>query len=655
MDLLDEHGYVSAGVFARLHAAIGAAAGRAADADGLVAAAADLVRHNTLLSVARAGTGHLGASLSCADVLAELYFRSGDFSPGRDDDPDRDVLVLSKGHAAPGLYAVLAARGYFPTQRLDRLRRWGVLPGHCHVSTPGVDGSTGSLAMGLSKAVGRAILRERSGRGGRVFAVVGDGELQEGQCWEALLSAAHFGADRLTVIVDDNRVQTDQLTADVCRYGDLPGAIRALGLAVAGCDGHDPAALRTALAELSRTGRPGCLFAGTIKGRGVPFMEHTAVLKTPADRYVWHNRAPDGAQLAAALGGILSHVAGRLERLGVRVPTEQPPRVVPLEPPTVGIPGGIRGRPLVPAFAEAVVALGRADPAVVVLDADLEEDCGLTPFRREFPDRFFEFGIMEQHMVSAASAFCAAGRVPVINSYAAFLSSRANEQIYNLCCDPGTRFLLVGHLAGVIPATPGMSHQAFRDIGCLRSIPGLLLYQPATPEDAAGIVARFGRGEPGLDRLYLRMSAAPSAEPLPPCAPDLPVGHPQVVRPGTDAVVISAGPVMLGECVAAAETLAAEGVSVEVRNHPWPNAFAAGPLRELSARGVPVIIAEDHHRLGGLGEGLPAAAASAGIALRAGRVALDGLPDTGFRAEALAGMGLGRDVVAAKVREMRNR
>lgn len=637
--LLEDGGYVAQDVFTRLFESIRR---DPPAADALVQAAGDLVRYNTLLSVARAGTGHLGASLSQADLLAELYFRRGNFAPESANDPARDVLLLSKGHAAPSHYAVLAARGYFPNARLDRLRRWGGLPGHSHVSTPGVDGNTGSLAMGLSRAVGFAIARHRSGTGGVAYALCGDGELQEGQAWEALLSAASFACPHFYLLIDANQVQTDQYVSDILAYRDLAGTIRAMGFAVEQCDGHDAGAIRHALDRLEAQGRPKCLIAHTIKGRGVSYMEHTAVLRKPGDRYLWHNKAPDAAQLARALDEVLGRVADILATLGIEVPTRSPSQRVPLEPPSAGV----AGRPLVPGYAEAVLELARNDERIVVLDADLEEDCGLTPFRREFPARFFELGIMEQHMCSAASAFCALGRIPVINSYAAFLTSRANEQIYNLATDPAARILLVGHLAGVIPATPGMSHQAFRDVGCLRSVPGLTLYQPLGPEDCCGIVARFGRGEVGR-MLYLRVSAAPSAVALPPADAELAPGRSQVVRPGRDAVILSAGPVMVGEAVAAAEALAAAGWDVEVRSHPWLKAFAREALRELAGRGVPVVVAEDHHRHGGLGEGFFAAVASAGLSLSGwGHVALDGLPNTGFRAEALAGMGIDRDAIA---------
>jgi transketolase len=582
-----------------------------------------------------------------ADVVAELYFRHGELAPQSHHQPGRDIFLLSKGHAAPGHYAALAARGYFPNARLDRLRRWDGLPGHSHVTTPGVDGNTGSLAMGMSKAVGFAIAKARYGLGGDVYCMAGDGELQEGQAWEAMLSAASFACPNFTLIIDANGVQTDQFVDDILVYRDLPGSIRALGFALAECDGHDVRSIREALAELAPAERPKCLYAHTIKGRGVSYMEHTEVLKQPDDRYVWHNRPPNAALLSQALSEILNRSTKILETLGVQPPNATPQHKVPLEPPATGV----QGKPLVPAFAEGLIAAARANDKIVVLDADLEEDCGLTPFRREFPQRFFELGIMEQHMCSAASALSALGYIPVINSYAAFLTSRSNEQIYNLATDKNARFLLVGHLAGVIPATPGMSHQAFRDIGCLRSVPGLVLYQPMGPEDCRRIVERFGRGEMG-GMVYLRVAMAPSAAQLPAGEATPPIGRSQVIREGHDAVLISAGPVMLGEAVAAAETLSSEGIRVEVRNHPWLAAFDPEMLAELAGRDLPIVVAEDHHRLGGLGEGLWAAMAAAGHSIRSGHVALDDLPDTGFRTEALEGMGISRKAIANIVRRL---
>ncbi len=645
MKLLDDRGYVGQDVFALLRKTISA---NPTASDCWVEAVGQLLRYNTVLSVARAGTGHLGASLSMVDIVAEIYFRRGRFEPALAASPARDIFILSKGHAAPGHYPVLAALGYFPNSRLDELRRWDGLPGHSHVKTPGVDANTGSLAMGLSRAVGIAIGRQRAGQDGDVFVVVGDGELQEGQVWEALLSAASFACDRLHVVIDANEVQTDQYVSDILKYRDLAGTMRAIGLDVVEVDGHSACDLRLAFEVCEQSsGRPHCLICRTVKGSGVSFMEHTRVLDRPDARYVWHNKAPNAMQLADALGEILARVRS-LETLSVEVPSSAASERVPRVPPATGV----RGKPLVPGFAEGVIELARRDERVIVLDADLEDDCGLSEFRRQFPDRFYELGIMEQHMCSVAGALCALGKLPVIVSYAAFLSSRSNEQIYNLATDPTCSFVLAGHLAGVIPATPGMSHQAFRDLGVLRSIPGLRAYQPLGPDDCRDILLRFIRGELG-PRLYLRIAMAPSAIELPPGDAELPLGRSQLLRAGEDAILIAAGPVMTGEAMAAASLLAEKGFRAEVRHHPWVTDFDPGMLGDLASRKLPVVICEDHHVRGGLGEGLLAALAMRGLALDAVRhVGLVDLPDTGFRDEALVGMGLDRGEIVAAVMGM---
>src|SRR3989338_4427206 len=202
--LLNDLGYVKRETFIELENLIKS---RSEKADLYLNCIANLIRFNTLLSVSRAGTGHLGASLSMIEILTEIYFRSFSFDPKKSFDaaPDknRDIFILSKGHGAPSLYATLSAKGYSQIEELDFLRRLGHLEGHCDIVTPGIEANTGSLAMGLSKAVGYAIAKKRFGLKGNVIVIVGDGELQEGQCWEAFLSASSFKLDNLYVVIDD--------------------------------------------------------------------------------------------------------------------------------------------------------------------------------------------------------------------------------------------------------------------------------------------------------------------------------------------------------------------------------------------------------------------------------------------------------------------
>jgi transketolase len=245
--------------------------------------------------IGTAGSGHPGGSLSAADILTALYFSVMQLDPADPSWPERDRFVLSKGHAAPALYAVLAERGYFPVEELKGLRRLGsILQGHPDMkSTPGVEASTGSLGQGLSFAVGLAAAAKLDGAPWRVYVVLGDGELQEGQVWEAAMAAAHFGLDNLTAIVDNNGLQIDGPVEKVMSIEPVADKWRAFGWQVTNIDGHDFGQILGALAQARETaGRPAVIIARTIKGRGVPFMENRAE---------WHGKAPSAEQLEEAL------------------------------------------------------------------------------------------------------------------------------------------------------------------------------------------------------------------------------------------------------------------------------------------------------------------------------------------------------------------
>lgn len=594
-------------------------------ADRYFSVIAEGIRFNTLLSVARAGTGHLGASLSMIEILTEIYFRSFSFSPEDANNPDRDIFILSKGHGAPGFYATLAAKGYVPVEKLDDLRRLGGLAGHCDIETPGIEANTGSLAMGLSKAVGYATTKKRMKRKGRVIVIVGDAEIQEGQCWEAFLSAVSFSCDNLTVIIDDNEVQTDQYTQSIVRYGNLTRAIDAMGFEVSEGSGTSVASVHTLLSKQTKqNGKPKLLWCHTRKGQGVSFMEHQNVLTDGAKRYVWHNKAPNKEELEKALG----EVWGRIAKTEIKRPS------VSVQIPKEPMQTNVSGESVIRGFSEGLVQLAEKEKNLVVLDADLEEDCGFSLFRQKYPERFFEMGIMEQHMVSTASAMSRSGLIPVFGSYAAFLTARSNEQIYNLATE-NARAIIVGNMAGVLPATPGKSHCGFRDIALMKNIPGITMYQPVTPEDSKQVLVRYVSGELGR-LLYLRMSLASSVVKLPSPPKNLSPGEPHVLRRGADAVIISIGPVLLGECMQAADALGEEGIDVEVWNHPWIKEFDSNALQSLSRRNIPLLIIEDHYKNGGPGEGMLAALGRNSLRVPAVKhIAMQEMPTTGFRDETL--------------------
>jgi transketolase len=268
----------------------------ASDAD--LRALARRLRAQSLRIVHRANASHIGSCLSIADVLAVLYGQVLRVDPRRPHWPDRDRFVLSKGHAAVVVYAVLAERGFFPPQWLETYGQDGSkLAGHlAHHGVPGVEVSTGSLGHGLSIGCGMALAGKREGRPYRVFALLSDGECDEGAVWEAALFAPHHRLDNLVAIVDYNRMQSFGPVAEVLALEPLADKWRAFGWAVREIDGHDVAEIRAGLANLpAEVGRPMVVIAHTVKGKGVSFME---------GQLAWHYRAPDAAQLERALAGL---------------------------------------------------------------------------------------------------------------------------------------------------------------------------------------------------------------------------------------------------------------------------------------------------------------------------------------------------------------
>ena len=240
-----------------------------------------------------AASGHPGGSLSCLDVLTTLYFDIMKVDPKNPQDPDRDRFVMSKGHCSPAMYPVLALRGFFPVEDLKMFRRIdGHMSGHVEMHVPGVDMSTGSLGQGISTAVGMALGGKLNKKDYRVYAILGDGELAEGQVWEAMMSAAKYKLDNLCACVDVNGLQIDGRTADVMPTEPLDKKFEAFGWHVIKIDGHDYEQIENAYKEAAETkGQPTMILAKTIKGKGVCFMEDDAG---------WHGKAPNDEQFAQA-------------------------------------------------------------------------------------------------------------------------------------------------------------------------------------------------------------------------------------------------------------------------------------------------------------------------------------------------------------------
>ena len=621
------------------------------DSDARVAALADMCRLNALVAVKRAGSGHLGSSFSAMDVVAFLLFEELNTRHLGWQHPDRDVYFSSKGHDVPGLYAALVALGVIPQERLLRLRRLGGLDGHPDVGVPGIEASSGSLGMGISKGRGIAWAKRHLGRGGRVVVMVGDGELQEGQNYEGLQAAAHERLAGLTVVVDRNELQSDKPTDEIVSLGELEERFRSFGWHVVTCDGHDVAELRSAFAGFRAIGdRPQALVARTIKGQGVSFMEHPTALVEGGGTYRWHAGAPDDASFERAFGELAERIDARLASLGIAPPELE--RVDAAEAPS---PGTLEGEPVSgagtarakvtdeyvsDAYGDELVRLGARRADLVVLDADLASDCRVRAFELAYPDRFVECGIAEQDMVSAAAGLARHGLLPVVNSFASFLASRGNEQIYNQASE-GSKVVYALHYAGLVPAGPGKSHQSIRDISLLGALPGTTIVQPGNSEEARALL-RWAVDEAD-GNVALRLAIGPSPRRIALPGEGVP-GRGRVLREGADAVLVAYGPVMLNEALAASEVLEEDGLGLAVVNMPWLNRFDGGWIDEVFAPYDPVFVLEDHAPVGGLADGLRRLAGRDVVVF-----GVEGWPACGTPVEALRHHGLDGDSLAERI------
>jgi transketolase len=606
---------------------------RAADADPVerAAAFADACRVNALYMIARAGSGHIGTSFSCMDALAWLHLEV--LRP-------QDRYFSSKGHDAPALYSVLTATGVLPFERIHALRRLGGLPGHPDVGmTPEVNTSTGSLGMGISKARGFVRADRLLGRDGRVFVLTGDGELQEGQFWESLGPTANGGFGEITAIVDHNKLQSDTFVSQVSDLGDLERKVEAFGWAVARCDGNDVRALAEALDRLAaERERPKLLVADTLKGAGVSFMEPHELPESSTSLYGFHSGAPSPDEYERGLAELEARLAARLEAIGLP-PAELTAADAPARPAAPGRP-----QRLVAAYGEALVEEAEREPRLVALDADLVLDTGLVPFRDRFPERFVECGIAEQDMVSQAGALALAGLLPAVHSFACFLSTRPNEQIYNNATE-GTKVIYAGSLAGLVPGGPGHSHQSVRDISALAAMPGMALVEPYTEEEARLAVEWAVREAPGS--VYIRLVSVPWELGFdPPRHAGLALGRGTVLRDGADALLVAAGPVMVSQAWRAAELLGADGVECGVLALPWLKAVDGDWLADLAA-GRPLFCLDNHYTVGGQGDALLAALGGAAPVHKLG---VEDVPACGTNDEVLREHRLDGESVARRVR-----
>ena len=420
------------------------------------------------------------------------------------DNHDRDIYFSSKGHDVPGLYSVLFSLGVISEEQILKLRRIGGLDGHPDVHIKGIEANSGSLGMGISKGRGMAWAKRKLNLKGNIYIMTGDGEFQEGQNFEALQACIQQNVTNLIVIMDHNKVQSDRPVEKIISLGDIESKIKSFGWHVVRVDGHDFSEIDKIFRELEIiSDKPKFIIADTIKGKGVSFMEHPAALKNGNGLYPWHAGAPDDDSYLQAFNEIIDRINEYLDNMGYSTLLTTDIDILKKDPRshlhynTLGEPVS-SAAPLnvklknnseyvVEAYGKELLKEGLKRQDLIVLDADLSSDCRLRYFENAFPDRFIENGIAEQDMVSMAGGLAKMGFLPVVNSFASFLSSRANEQIYNNCTELH-KIIYACHYAGLIPAGPGKSHQSIRDISLLGALPNMEIIQPCNPVETGMIV-----------------------------------------------------------------------------------------------------------------------------------------------------------------------
>lgn len=583
---------------------------------------ADMFRLNTLSMIMEAGSGHIGTSFSCTDIITWLWTEEMQ-NPNESEKDPSDTFFSSKGHDAPALYSLLIGLEKLPYEMIHTLRRFGGLPGHPDISIPYMVTNTGSLGMGISKARGMAFAKRMQGKEGRFFVLTGDGELQEGQIWESLQPTANQKFFEITVIVDHNKIQSDILVNNTSGLGDLEAKFKAFGWEVARCDGHDVRALASVLAHFKTVkDRPQILIADTVKGKGISFME-----KMGEDGlYKFHSGAPSTEQYNAGIQEIFDRLNALLNQAGekglVLHEKEIPDRTLPKNP-----------QKLVAAYGDELVKIARERNDIIGMDADLVFDTGLIQFKKEFPERYVECGIAEQDMVSMAGGLALKGFLPVVHSFACFLTARANEHFFNNATEK-TKIIYVGSLAGLLPGMPGHSHQMVRDISALGSIPGLTLIEPSNEREAR--MAIRWAVEKNQESTYIRLVSIPCelVYELPEHY-ELTLGKGIYLQEGKDVLLTAYGPVMLNEALKASELLLKKGISAAVMNFPWLNRVDREWLAKEAALFKAVITIDDHCTAFGQGMMLGAALSQNALHPKVYMLGVDEIPVCGQNMEVL--------------------
>jgi transketolase len=593
------------------------------------------LRIDSVRSTTEAASGHPSSCCSAAEIVAALFFAEMRFDPAAPRRPDADRFVLSKGHAAPILYAAWAEAGAFDRSRLLELRTIGSdLEGHPTPRLPFVDVATGSLGQGICAGIGIALNARRINSSYRTYVLLGDGESAEGSVWEAANVAAHYRLDNLCAITDVNAL--GQSGPTMWRH-DLEAYARrwrAFGWEAIEVDGHDLQALLDAFARARATsGRPTMILARTIKGKGISFME---------GRDGWHGvPLKKGDEVQRALAELEAQVvpvpAGQddgarlVRRLPAPPPPPEAPAVAPLAPPAYKMGEQVATRE---AYGNALVRLGSADPRVVVLDADVKNSTYSLKFEKAFPDRFFQHFIAEQAMLGMAMGLASRGALAFPSTFACFLA-RAYDFI-RMNAISGLNVKIAGSHAGLSIGEDGPSQMGLEDLAMMRAEPNYTVFYPCDAVSTERLVELMAR-HPGP--AYLR-TTRPKTPVIYASDETFAVGGSKVLRrsDGDRATIVAAG-ITVFEALEAFDELGRRGIPVRVIDAYSIQPIDAATLREAAAAtGGRIVTVEDHYASGGLGDAVAEALAGTGATVR--RLAVADIPRSGKAGELMDRFGI---------------
>ena len=579
------------------------------------------LRIDSVRSTTEAGSGHPTTCLSAADIIAALFFKEMRFDPKDPQHPGADRFVLSKGHAAPILYAAWAATGAFPRDEVLKLRTLtSDLEGHPTPRLNFVDVATGSLGQGLCAGVGSALNARRLASDYRTYVLMGDGETAEGSVWEAAQVASFHKLDNLCGITDVNGFGQSRATQWDRDLEEYASRWRAFGWHTVKIDGHDMKQVVAALDEARATsGKPTMIVAKTLKGKGCSIFE---------GKDNWHGKAlKKGAEADAAIAELEAQKIKTGDPAPViRKPAKRtdegplPDFAAKLPTPGYKIGDSVATRE---AYGTALAALGAIDRRVVALDADVKNSTFSERFEKVYPDRFYQMFIAEQVMVGAAMGLAARGAIPFPSSFACFLE-RACDFV-RMAGISNVNVKLAGSHAGVSIGEDGPSQMALEDLAMFRGVPNCTVLYPSDAMSAERIMA-LAAATPGL--VYVR-----TTRPKTPViyGPDekFVAGGSKTVRQGPKdvATVVAAG-VTLPEAVKAADELAAKGVGIRVIDlYSVQPIDRDGLVAAGKATGGWIITVEDHYAHGGIGDAVSEAVWDQGF--RVQRLAVREIPRSG--------------------------